>query len=209
MIYRVSKNLQHLFLEKRGIILRTLFSLKNLLEETSTYSFLNKFFREAVRLSRIGRTLYIVKLHGFTAVASLLSKFRRPCGGRNPDPVRHDSRLTGVGANLMKRGIKAQNLIEYTVVLGVVVTIFIVMNPFIVRSIQTMIKATADQIGTQQNAEQIFNEERGYLVSSYLSMNSKANQTRKDFLGETEYLVNETTTTGKKDDTNLGFKEND
>ena len=44
-----------------------------------------------------------MKLHGFTDGASLLSKFRRPCGGRNPDPVRHDSRLTGVGANLMPR----------------------------------------------------------------------------------------------------------
>ena len=67
---------------------------------------------------------------------------------------------------------RAQTLLEYSIILGVIVGIFITLNTLIKRNVQGMIKTAADQIGTQENAEQDFNEITGYMLGSYLKADS-------------------------------------
>ena len=45
---------------------------------------------------------------------------------------------------------RAQSLLEYSVVLGVVVSVFFAMQTYVKRSIQAGIKISADQLGTQE-----------------------------------------------------------
>lgn len=114
---------------------------------------------------------------------------------------------------------RAQSLVEYTIVLGIVVGIITAMQAMVQRGAQGMIKIVADQVGAQRNAEQlsfrdsnssaVLDEERrgGALDHSYTTVRSSTNKERQDFLGTTSYLfsdVVETTTTAQ---VNLGFTE--
>ena len=49
---------------------------------------------------------------------------------------------------------QGQTFIEYSLMLGILVSVLIVMTPMMRRGIQGMVKVVADQVGTQQNAEQ-------------------------------------------------------
>ncbi len=61
---------------------------------------------------------------------------------------------------------RAQTLTEYSTVIGIVTAVLLAMTPMIRRSVQAMIKFTADQVGVQRNAEQKF-DDSGYLDYSY------------------------------------------
>lgn len=50
---------------------------------------------------------------------------------------------------------QGQTFIEYSIMLGVLVTALVAMTPMMRRGIQGMVKLMADQVGTQQNAEQV------------------------------------------------------
>ena len=56
---------------------------------------------------------------------------------------------------------------EYTIILGVVITITLAFTSMVKRGTQGMIKTVADQIGYQKNAEQDFNKETGYMSESF------------------------------------------
>ena len=49
---------------------------------------------------------------------------------------------------------KGKTFIEYTLVIGILITVLIAMTPMMRRGVQAMVKMTADQLGSQQNAEQ-------------------------------------------------------
>ena len=99
-------------------------------------------------------------------------------------------------------------MLEYVVVVGVVITILFAMNTMIRRGLQGFIKVTADQIGTQQNAEQDFNS--AYLVSSNVSTYSRTVKQQNDRYGVDGYGYNypgDVTQTDSVSLTNLGISE--
>jgi Flp pilus assembly pilin Flp len=97
---------------------------------------------------------------------------------------------------------------EYTMIVGVIVMVLMAMNMTIKRGIQGMIKTVADQVGTQVNAEQKF-DETGHLERAYTSARSETDKTREEFAGNTRYIYDDLVTTGSDSVNNLGFqKEN-
>lgn len=105
---------------------------------------------------------------------------------------------------------KAQNLMEYTIILGVIVLIFLAVNPIIKRNVQGMIKTAADQIGTQQDAEQDFNVERGYVIDSYVATDSLVDKIRKEGRqpGVTDINYGDRATVYSHTQSILGFSKN-
>ena len=73
-----------------------------------------------------------------------------------------------------------QNLLEYTIILSVVITIFITLNPLIKRTVQGMIRTAADQIGNQEGAEQEFNEVDGYTIQLIQTSDSHTRKNIKE-----------------------------
>jgi Flp pilus assembly pilin Flp len=103
---------------------------------------------------------------------------------------------------------KAQNMIEYTIVLGIIAAAFVVMNPLMKRGIQAMIRITADQIGNQQGAEQTFNDlERGQMDDYTVSTRAITEKETAEFLGEISYTFDDSMSTDSVTYSNLGFVE--
>lgn len=111
---------------------------------------------------------------------------------------------------------KAQTLLEYTIVLGLVVAVLSAMAPMLQRGVQAMIRLVADQVGNQQNAEQVafrqvngvIPEEfsrQGFLEESYSSVQSSMRKERIDDLGVVSYLYDDETETETDALVNLGF----
>jgi uncharacterized protein (UPF0333 family) len=101
---------------------------------------------------------------------------------------------------------KAQSVLEYTIIIGIIVIVLFVMNPLMKRGIQGMIKVVADQIGTQQNSDQQF-DESGHLESSYVATRTSLDKQTRDFVGETNYTYGDVTYTDTETFINLGFTE--
>lgn len=101
---------------------------------------------------------------------------------------------------------KAQTILEYTILLGAIVLIMFAMGPMLKRGTQSLIKVVADQVGTQQNAEQSF-DERGHLESSNTSTRGSADKQTMDLLGTTTYVFDDVTDTASNALINLGFTE--
>ena len=99
---------------------------------------------------------------------------------------------------------KAQTILEYTIVMGVIVVIMFAMGPMIKRGIQSLIKTVADEIGIQRNADQRF-DESGHLVSSDVSTNSTVDKVTSGLSGTTVYSYNDTTGTISATVVDLGF----
>ena len=101
---------------------------------------------------------------------------------------------------------KAQTILEYTVVIGLVVAILITMGPYFQRLIQGSIKLTADQIGFQENADQDFSV--GYLQASHTIADTILNGTiEEDGAGTTTYFYDDTIATTSNAQVDLGFVE--
>lgn len=99
-----------------------------------------------------------------------------------------------------------QSILEYSVVLGVVVMVFFAMGPMIKRGTQSFIKVVADQIGTQQNADQKF-DERGHMDSSYMAVRGSIDKQTFDTNGMITYVYDDVTTTEVNTVSNLGFTQ--
>lgn len=100
---------------------------------------------------------------------------------------------------------KAQTILEYTIVMGVIVVIMFAMGPMIRRGIQSLIKTVADEIGIQRNADQRF-DDSGHLVSSGISTNATVDKvTSEGGTGTTVYSYNDTTGTISATVVDLGF----
>jgi len=101
---------------------------------------------------------------------------------------------------------KAQSILEYTIVLGVIVIIMFAMGPMVKRGAQSMIKLVADQVGVQNNAEQRF-DESGHLDSSYTATRGSMDKQTLEYLGTTRYVFDDTISTQSNAHMNLGFTE--
>ncbi len=89
---------------------------------------------------------------------------------------------------------KAQTILEYTIVIGVVILIMFAMGPMMKRGIQSLIKTVADEVGIQQNADQRF-DAGSYLSRSDASATSTVDKQISDNLGTTVYFYNDTIVT--------------
>ena len=104
---------------------------------------------------------------------------------------------------LNRQPVKGQSLLEYSIILGVIVLIIFTMTPTIRRLTQGLIKVMVDQIGSQQNAEQRF-DDRGHLDSSKVDVRfSSSRETRENF-GLINYISVERTETDSSSFLNLG-----
>ena len=96
-------------------------------------------------------------------------------------------------------------MVEYSIVLGIITLVLIAMNPLIKRSIQGVIKVAADQIGVQNNSDQIFNDAQiGHMVSSYTTTRTAMVQDRSESIGALNYIYGDNVFTSSTTILNLG-----
>ncbi len=103
-------------------------------------------------------------------------------------------------------GRKAQAILEYTIVLGVIVVIMFTMGPMIKRGAQSLIKMVADQVGVQNDADQRF-DDSGHLEASYSATRSSMDKQTLDSAGTTRYIFDDMVSTETNASVNLGFTE--
>ena len=73
----------------------------------------------------------------------------------------------GNGKDQMVFNRRAQSMIEYTIIVGIVMVVLYYMGTSIKRGVQSLVKVTADQVGNQQNSDQDFTDyQQGYLIGS-------------------------------------------
>ena len=102
-----------------------------------------------------------------------------------------------------------QSVAEYSLIVGIVVAVFMVLSPMVKRSTQAMVKIVADEVGIQRNAEQ--NSEAG-LVSSLTNTAVDQQRRREEWRAGTVHSVQATyedqTSTNALTHSNLGTRDN-
>jgi hypothetical protein len=107
-----------------------------------------------------------------------------------------------------KNDQKAQSILEYTIVIGAIVLIMFAMSAMIKRGTQGMIKVVADQLGNQQNSDQPFETGGAHLENSYASTRAITDKTRSEFLGDIDYIYQDSVFTRENTTISLGFTNN-
>jgi hypothetical protein len=102
---------------------------------------------------------------------------------------------------------KGQSILEYLVLSGVVGVAAVSMFTGLKRSIQSIVKVTADQVGNQLAADQDPERNLGYLKNSWSLTTLDSNKRRQDFFGETTFTFDDTVKTDSVSIVNLGFQE--
>lgn len=101
-----------------------------------------------------------------------------------------------------------QSVVEYSLIIGIVIAVFVVLSPMVKRSTQAMVKVVADEVGVQRNAEQ--NSETG-LISSDTQTDVDQLQRRQEWRAGTTHSVqqayNEQTVTHAVTHSNLGTRD--
>lgn len=82
---------------------------------------------------------------------------------------------------------KAQTFIEYILVISIVTAILIAMSTMLRRTVQGMVKAVADQVGFQQNAEQQKGSATGYVGDIKIYSQKDQQKQVRDRLGNITY----------------------
>ena len=100
---------------------------------------------------------------------------------------------------------RGQSLLQYTIVLGIAATVFVVMAPMLRRVSQGFIKVAADQIGVQQNGEQSFDLAGGYLKNSVQWRGGLTDKRTQEFAGNITYFYNDEIQGWSKSDVDMGF----
>ena len=95
-------------------------------------------------------------------------------------------------------------MIEYTLVMGIIVTIIFAMGPMIRRGLQGMIKVVSDQVGNQEASEQLF-DDQGHLESSFTKVDARFVKNIQDQYGRTTYAYGDRIETTSNVYLNLGF----
>ncbi len=103
---------------------------------------------------------------------------------------------------------KAQSIMEYLILVGIVTAVIVSMSTSLKRSIQSYVKVTADQIGSQQDAEQQVELGKGYLEEAASSTDTSMSKTTSDVVGTISYAYNDRTQITSNSLTNLGFTDN-
>ncbi|MDP2940618.1 MAG: hypothetical protein Q8O13_11215 [Candidatus Omnitrophota bacterium] len=73
------------------------------------------------------------------------------------------------------KNLRAQSLTEYVIVLGLVVVALTTMQVYMRRGIQAVVKVSADELGFQQNSEDVLDPaKQGFLRSFHSQVNSQS-----------------------------------
>jgi len=105
---------------------------------------------------------------------------------------------------MKRKNVSGQTLVEYSIIIGIVVTVFVAMNPMIKRGFQSMIKIAADQIGNQENSDQTF-DESGYMEYSNTEIRLTSDKETVERLGIINYMFNDSTFISTETSLNLGI----
>ncbi len=102
--------------------------------------------------------------------------------------------------------IKAQSILDYSILFTIVTLTLFSIGPYIKRGIQAHIKTVADQIGTQRGAEQGANLElgQGYLISAYTNSQAQSGKGQDDFVGTFRYMTTDWAASQSNSQSNLG-----
>lgn len=101
---------------------------------------------------------------------------------------------------------KAQSILEYSLIVGIVTIIFFNMGTFLKRGTQGMIKTVADQIGDQRNADQRFVLEDGFLRNSFVETDAAIEKSLGDDTGVVTTYYNDRTHSQTQTESGLGFQ---
>lgn len=107
---------------------------------------------------------------------------------------------------MVKRKQKAQSLLEYSTVLGIIVVILVTMQPLIQRSTQSMIKVVADEIGIQKKSDQPF-DYSSYLQNAYIVTRATISEERTEYNRQANYYYHDTSFTQSTEIMNLGVSQ--
>jgi len=101
----------------------------------------------------------------------------------------------------------AQTIVEYAIILSIISVVLMAMSPLVKSGIQSSIKLVADQIGSQVEAEQSFDDGHLEEVASMTYMHT--NSVVDDVLGAVRYNPREMVHSYANTFTNLGFTRED
>lgn len=116
-----------------------------------------------------------------------------------------EERMSKVNLIFLKDN-KAQSILEYSLIVGIVTIIFFNMGTFLKRGTQGMIKTVADQIGDQRNADQRFVLEDGFLRNSFVETDAAIEKSLGDDTGVVTTYYNDRTHSQSISETGLGFQ---
>lgn len=105
--------------------------------------------------------------------------------------------------NNFRRG---QSLIEYVIIVGVAATAVYVMAPTLKRGTQRLIKATADQLGAQEDAEQDSSAAAGHMDNQISSTSVSVSRNAVDLSAGINYFSDEITRSSTETSTNGGIR---
>jgi len=101
---------------------------------------------------------------------------------------------------------RGQTILEYTIIVGIVAVLLSYMGTSIKRGVQSLVKVTADQVGSQQNADQDFNDaQQGYMQADNTAIQESVGKQVHDQAYLTNTAYNESTYTMTNMITNGGF----
>ena len=118
---------------------------------------------------------------------------------------------------MTNKNFQAQVLLEYIIIIGIVTIILFAMFHAAKRGIQSVVKITADQVGNQEDADQVtgvpngntfspsVSAVSGYLVEMNSAIQANNRKQTKENSGNTAYIYDESVLTVTNSVTNLGF----
>ncbi len=92
--------------------------------------------------------------------------------------------------------------------LGVIFSIGMVMTPMVKRTAQAMVKMMSDQVGNQEEAEQLGGK-MGIVINSTAQIQLSDSKTKAEDMGETTYSIMRGQSVMTETHANLGFLEKD
>ncbi len=102
---------------------------------------------------------------------------------------------------------KAQTLAEYAIIAGIIAIVLVTMGTPFKRTVQKIIKSTADAIGFQGESEQAAEPDKGYLNSAKTDISTKSTTSIDEDQGSYTSVVEETSAMKSESLTNMGFSE--
>lgn len=102
---------------------------------------------------------------------------------------------------------RAQTISEYVILITIVTAAVISMFTYVKRGTQGLVRAAADQIGSQIKSEQDFNATSGYITSANTLSSSYSNQAVYGWPGAYEKIFVEGSDTQTNTQSNIGFSE--
>lgn len=98
-----------------------------------------------------------------------------------------------------------QTLLEYLVLIGIVTAVVAALSPYMKRSVQSIIKVTADQLAVQTSADQ--GVSGSYLINALSRQNVTTSKQLQEAGATKTYIYNDVTSGSSQSLTNLGFSQ--